>query len=72
MVLVHTNQFSDKTNLLNVFIVRLSASVTQTKLVVKHISTLHAAHKVFITAESSDKLQMLHANKHRIHVNFMK
>lgn len=40
---------------------RLSAGVTETRLVGEHISTIHSARKAIIAAESSDKLR--HASR---------
>ena len=49
--------FRTKHNFIKCIQHRLSAGVTETKLMDEHISTLHAAQKVFIAAELSDKLR---------------
>ena len=49
--------FGQNINLPNIFKDRLSARVTETILLGENISTLYAARKAFITAESSDRLK---------------
>ena len=56
---LHQLVFRQDMNLLNVFSDRLSASVTETKLVGEYISTLQVPCKAFFAAESSDKLNTL-------------
>ena len=53
----HQLVFGQDINLVKVLNNRISAGATETKLEDEYISTLHAANKAFIAAESSDKLR---------------
>ena len=53
---LHQLVFGQNVKLPNVFHDRISAGNPEAKAVGEHISVLHAARKVFINAETSDKL----------------